>query len=161
GAEAVLAPSGTEAELVTLCLALALAEGPLVNIVVAPAETGSGVPDAASGRHFLGRASFGDAVAKGVRLAGWEAEHLTLETVEIRLPDGTPRRQADVDQEAAIRVERAVTGGAFALLHVLDASKTGRAGVSREAAAEIVVRYPGRVLVAVDACQLRCPAAQV
>src|SRR5262249_2809926 len=102
GAEALLAPSGTQAEPVPLCLALARGEGPFVNIVAAPAEAGSGVPDAAGGRHFLGRASFGDAVAKGVRLAGWEAEHLTLETVEIRLPDGTPRRQADVDQEAAI-----------------------------------------------------------
>src|SRR6185312_2080171 len=55
----------------------------------------------------------------------------------------------------------AVTGGALALLHVLDASKTGRAGVSREAAAQILARYPGRVLVAVDACQLRCPAARI
>ena len=161
GAEAVLAASGTETELVALSLALALADGPLVNIVVAPAETGSGVPDAAGGRHFLGRASLGEAVAKGGRLAGWEAAHVALETIEIRQADGALRRIADVDQEAALRVERAVTAGCFALLHVLDASKTGRAGVSREAAARIQARYPGRVLVAVDACQLRCPAAQV
>jgi hypothetical protein len=161
GAEAVLAASGTETELVALSLALTLAGGPLVNIVVAPAETGSGVPDAARGLHFLGRASLGDAVAKGARLAGWEAAHVSLETIEIRQADGALRRGADVDQEAALRVERAVTGGAFALLHVLDASKTGRPGVGRAAAAQILARYPGRVLVAVDACQLRCPAAQV
>ena len=161
GAEAVLAASGTETELVALSLALALADGPLVNIVVAPAETGSGVPDAARGLHFLGRASLGDAVGKGERLAGWEAAHVTLETIEIRHTDGALRRAADVDQEAALRVERAVTGGAFALLHLLDASKTGHAGVSREAAARILARYPGRVLAAVDACQLRCPAAQI
>ncbi|HEX3407325.1 MAG TPA: hypothetical protein VHS81_08825 [Caulobacteraceae bacterium] len=160
-AEAVLAASGTETELVALSLALALAEGPLVNIVVAPAETGSGVPDAARGLHFLDRASLGGAVGKGERLAGWEAAHVALETIEIRQADGALRRAADVDQEAALRVERAVTSGAFALLHVLDASKTGRPGVSRSAAARIRARYPGRVLVAVDACQLRCPAAQV
>jgi hypothetical protein len=161
GAEAVLAASGTETELVALSLALALADGPLVNIVVAPAETGSGVPDAARGLHFLGRASLGDAVAKGERLAGWEAAHVALQTIEIRQADGALRRAADVDQEAALRVERAVTGGAFALLHVLDASKTGHAGVSRTAAARIAARYPGRVLAVVDACQLRCAAAQV
>ncbi len=161
GAAAVLAASGTETELVALSLSLALAEGPLVNIVVAPAETGSGVPDAARGLHFLGRASLGDAVAKGGRLAGWEAAHVQLETIEIRQGDGTLRRAADIDQEAAMRVERAVAGGAFALLHVLDASKTGHAGVSRAAAARILARNPGRVLVAVDACQLRCTAAQV
>ena len=75
GAEAVLAASGTETELVALSLALAMAGGPLVNIVVAPAETGSGVPDAAQGLHFLGRASLGDAVTQGRaarRLGGGE-----------------------------------------------------------------------------------------
>jgi hypothetical protein len=161
GAEAVLSASGTEAELVALSLALSLAGGPLVNIVVAPAETGSGVPAAASGTHFLGRASLGGEVAKGGRLPGWEAAHIALETIEIRQPGGALRCQANVDQEAAIRVERAVTGGAFALLHVLDASKTGHAGVSRAAASQILARYPGRVLVVVDACQLRCPAGQI
>ena len=44
---------------------------------------------------------------------------------------------------------------------MLDASKTGRPGVSREAAAAILARHPGRVLVVVDACQLRCPAEQL
>jgi hypothetical protein len=161
GAEAVLAASGTETELVALSLGLALAGGPLVNIVVAPAETGSGVPDAARGQHFLDRASLGDAVAKGARLTGWESAHITLETIEIRRADGSLRCAGDVDQEAALRAERAVASGAFALLHVLDASKTGRPGVSRAAAARIMMRYPGRVLVAVDACQLRCPPAQL
>jgi hypothetical protein len=161
GAAAVLAASGTETEMVALSLALALAGGPVVNIVVAPAETGSGVPDAAQGLHFLGRASLGDAVAKGARLAGWEAAQVALEAIEIRHADGVLRAAADVDQEAALRVERAVSGGAFALLHVLDASKTGHGGVSRAAAARILARYPGRALVVVDACQLRCSAAQV
>jgi hypothetical protein len=161
GAEAVLAASGTETELVALSLALAMAGGPLVNIVVAPAETGSGVPDAAQGLHFLGRASLGDAVTKGGRLAGWEAVDVGLETIEIRRCDGALRCAGDVDQEAALRVERAVSGGAFAVLHVLDASKTGRPGVSRAAAREILARYPGRVMVVVDACQLRCGAGQV
>ena len=161
GAEAVLAASGTEAELVTLCLGLGLADGPLVNIVVAPAETGSGVPAAASGRHFLACASLGGKVARERRLAGWEDARVSLDTIEIRTPGGALRLQADVDLEAAMKVERAIAGGAFALLHVLDASKTGRPGVSRAAASQILARYPGRVLVVVDACQLRCEAADV
>ena len=157
GAEAVLAASGTEAELVTLCLALSLAQRPVANIIVAPAETGSGVPAAASGLHFLGRASLGGPVANATRLAGWEHAEVTLETIEIRSPCGALRAQADVDLEAAMKVERAVAGGAFALLHVLDASKTGRPGVSRAAAGQILARHPGQALVVVDACQLRCP----
>ena len=161
GAEAVLAASGTEAELVTLCLALSLARGAVCNIVVAPAETGSGVPAAASGQHFLGRASLGGPVARATRLAGWEDAQVTLQTIEIRSPCGALRAEADVDQEAAMKVELAVAGGAFAVLHVLDASKTGRPGVSRAAAAQILARHPERVLVVVDACQLRCAAADI
>jgi len=161
GADAVLAASGTEAELVTLCLALNLAGGPLANIVIAPAETGSGVPAAAAGAHFLDRASLGGAVAKAQRLTGWEAAEVTLETIEIRSPCGALRAQAEVDQEAAVTVDRAVAGGAFALLHVLDASKTGHTGVSRAAAAQIQTQHADRVLIVVDACQLRCSAADI
>jgi hypothetical protein len=160
GAEAVLSASGTEAELVTLALALELARSPLVNIVVAPAETGSGVPAAASGQHFLGHAPLGGAVTARCRLAGWEDAGLCLQTIDIRRPCGAPRRAADVDSEAAERVDAAVAAGAFAVLHVLDASKTGREGVSRAAARRIAARHAGRVLVVVDACQLRArPAA--
>ena len=161
GAEAVLAASGTEAELVTLCLTLGLAGRPVANIVIAPAETGSGVPAAAAGAHFLDRASLGGAVAKARRLAGWEDAQVTLETVEIRSPRGALRPQAEVDQEAAQKAERAIASGAFALLHVLDASKTGRTGVSRAAAAEVLARHPERTLIVVDACQLRCSAADI
>ncbi|HEY3797589.1 MAG TPA: hypothetical protein VGL58_04490 [Caulobacteraceae bacterium] len=161
GAQAVLTASGTEAELVTLTLALALAERPLTNIVIAPAETGSGVPAAAEGRHFLAHASLGVAVCKAARLPGWADADIRLDTIEIRLPKGRLRAQADVDQEAALKVERAVAAGGFALLHVLDASKTGRPGVSRAAAKAIVARHPGQALAVVDACQLRCSAAAV
>ncbi|HTX48282.1 MAG TPA: hypothetical protein VME40_02720 [Caulobacteraceae bacterium] len=158
GAEVVLSASGTEAELVALHLSLALAPGPIVNIVVAPAETGSGVPAAAAGRHFLARASLsGGAVPKGERLPGWADADIALATVEIRRPCGAPRPQGDIDAEAIAKADAAVARGAFALLHVLDASKTGRAGVSRAAARDVARRYPGRALVLVDACQLRCP----
>jgi hypothetical protein len=160
GSEAVLAPSGTEAELVTLRLGLALAQGPVVNILTAPAESGSGVPAAALGRHFLHHASAAGPVSRGERLDGWEAAQISCEAIEIRTACGRLRPEAEVDEEAALTVERAVRAGAFALLHVMDASKTGRRGVSRSAAQAIARRRPGRVLVAVDACQLRCSSDQ-
>jgi hypothetical protein len=43
------------------------------------------------------------------------------------------------------------------LLHVLDTSKTGLSGPSRDAAASIAALAPERALVLVDACQFRCP----
>jgi hypothetical protein len=161
GCEAVLSASGTEAELLALAVGLSLAGGPLTNIVVAPAETGSGVPAAAEGRHFLGNASLGGVVARGQRITGWDGAEIRSETVEIRAACGLLRAPANVDQEVAHKVERAVASGDFVLLHVLDSSKTGRPGVSFAAAEQIIARYPGRVLAVVDACQLRCSAEAV
>jgi glutamate/tyrosine decarboxylase-like PLP-dependent enzyme len=155
GTEVVLAPSGTEAELVALQLALALAQGPVVSILLAPGETGAGAAAAAAGRHFLADSSLGGPVAQGERLVGWEDAAITLETVEIRDAGGRLRWADEVDAEAAAKVEAAAAAGAFVVLHVLDASKTGQGGVSRAAAASLAARYPGRVLALVDACQLR------
>ncbi len=161
GSQAVLAASGTETELLALTLAMELARSPVTNIVVAPAETGSGVPAAASGRHFLGYSPLGGAVVARDRLAGWDEAQITLETIDIRRPCGGLRVPGMVDDEAETRVSRAVATGAFAVLHVLDASKTGHPGVSRDAARRILARHQGRVLVVVDACQLRARPAQI
>ena len=161
GAEAVLSASGTEAEFLALLTAAALGGGPVANIVVGPGETGSGVPAAAAGRHFLPRASLGGPVACGARLAGLAEAGVTLETIEIRCHGGRLREAADVDTDAVEAVDRAVAAGRFALLHVLDASKTGRTAVSRAAARGIAARHPERALVVVDACQLRCAASDI
>jgi aromatic-L-amino-acid decarboxylase len=162
GAEAVLAASGTEAELVALQLAMALAGGrAIVNILIAPAETGSGAPAAAAGRHFLGESSLAGPVSSGARLVGWQDAAIALEPIEIRRPDGRPRSAAAVDREAESRVEQAISAGAFVILHALDASKTGRPGVSRATARRLSRRHPGRLLGLVDACQLRCPAEAI
>ncbi|MFI4974545.1 MAG: pyridoxal phosphate-dependent class III aminotransferase [Caulobacterales bacterium] len=161
GCEVVLSASGTEAEFVALSAALALAGGPVVNIVIAPAETGSGVPAAAAGKHFLGRSSLGGGVVAGERLAAWEGARIAIENIEIRDPRGRPRDPVEVDAEAVLRVERAVADRQFPLLHVLGASKTGRSGVSRGIARVIGRAHGDKALVVVDACQLRCSSRDI
>ncbi|MBS0409897.1 MAG: hypothetical protein JSR86_08285 [Proteobacteria bacterium] len=161
GADCVLSASGTEAELIVLALARSQMRGPLTNLVVAPAETGSGVPAAADGRHFLASTSLGGAPTPGARLAGLEAADIAVRTVDIRGPQGEARPSAAVDLEAEAAARAALADGRSVLLHVLDCSKTGLAGVSRAAARAIADLDPARVLVVVDACQLRCGAAQV
>ena len=52
GVEVVLTPSGTDGEYAALHLARGGSNRALVNIVIAPEETGSGVLAAAQGRHF-------------------------------------------------------------------------------------------------------------
>jgi len=157
-AEVVLAASGTDAELVALAIAERLLSRPVTNIVIAPAETGSGVVRAASGLHFLPTTCLGGPVAVGERLEGWGGADIEVRCVDIRSPEGEPRDPAAVDLDVADHAERALARGRGVLLHVLDTSKTGLSGPSRDVAARIVALAPGRVHVMVDACQFRCPA---
>jgi hypothetical protein len=161
GSAAVLVPSGTEAELLTLALARTLMPGPLTNIVVAPKETGSGVLMAAGGANFQDSSSLGETVHKGDRLRGLERADIAVATIAIRHPNGAPRPQQEIDAEAGAVAAAAIAAGRGVILHVLDTSKTGLAGLSRSTAAAIAEAAPGRVFVAVDACQLRCSADQL
>ena len=93
----------------------------------------------------------------GERLAGWADADIEVDCVDIRTAAGEPRDPAAVDLDVARLAERALARGRGVLLHVLDTSKTGLAGPSRVVAGQIAALAPERVLVLVDACQLRCP----
>jgi hypothetical protein len=153
---AVMAASGTDAELIALALAKSLMPGPLTNLVIAPEETGSSVTKAAGGYHFGLRANSGAHVSMGARLAGWETEDTAIATIAIRDAAGHARPASDVDKDVIAHAEAALAAGRSVLLHVLDRSKTGQRAPSRTAARYLAQRAPDRVMVLVDACQLRC-----
>jgi hypothetical protein len=155
GTEVVLAASGTETEFIALTLARAVLARPLANIVIAPTETGSGAMHAAAGTHFLQTSSLAGPVMRGEALKGFEAADIAVQGIAIRDGAGMPRSAEEIDREAAQQVADALAGGRDVLLHVLDRSKTDLGGVTREAAHEIAKLARGRVLVVVDACQLR------
>jgi hypothetical protein len=157
GGEAVLSASGTEAEFIALNIARARSQRPLTSIVVAPTETGSGVMKAAAGRHFLASSSLGGAVEQGAYLEGIDSADVAVEAIAIRDQSGQPRDSSEIDAEAAACVARALAQGRDVLLHVLDMSKTGLAGVTRQTARALAAQAKGRVHVVVDASQLRCP----
>jgi hypothetical protein len=133
----------------------------LTNLVIAPVETGSGVPKAAAGMSFLASTSLGGATHANRRLDGWAHADIEVAGVEIRSPGGDPRPSADIDRDAAMAAGRALARGRSVLLHVLDRSKSGLTGVSRDAAMQIAAIAPDRVMVVVDACQLRSPPEQL
>jgi hypothetical protein len=160
-AEAVLTPSGTEAEFATLSIARALLIRPLTNIVVAPTETGRGVITAAAGRHFLASSSLGGGVPSGAVVEGFDRRPIVTQGIAIRDEAGYPRDPAAIDREAASLVAQALAAGHDVLLHVLDASKTGLSGVTRATARALQRQAGGRLLVVVDACQLRCQPEQL
>ena len=156
GCEVVLAPSGTEAELLLVALAVSLMPGPFTNIVIAPTETGSGIVRAAGGAWFLDSTSLGASVRKGDKLPGLEAVDIEVAAVEIRTEEGGRRPAGDIDAEVHGIADKALATGRSIIVHLLDTSKTGLSGFSREAARALARKWPERVLVAVDACQLRC-----
>ena len=97
--EVVLTPSGTDGEYVALHLACGGSRQPLVNIVIAPDETGSGVLAAAQGRHFARVAPSGAAVRPDAAIAGFDPDLIQVPTVPIRVSNGQPRAVAEIDAE--------------------------------------------------------------
>jgi hypothetical protein len=150
----VLAASGTDAELIALALASAAEDRPVTNILLAPEETGSGVPLAARGRHFAIDTARGASVPKGEPVPGFR-DDTSLVAIAVRSPDGGVRAAADVDADAAAAVAAAVAAGRRPILHILDVSKTGLRAPSMGCAVALAARFGTAMDVIVDACQTR------
>jgi hypothetical protein len=74
---------------------------------------------------------------------------------------GLPRAMDEIDAEAERLIEEAVARGGDAVLHLTDCSQTGLHGPSRAAARRLAEAWPGRVMVLVDARQLRCAPSRI
>lgn len=160
-ADAVLAASGTDAAL--LATGLLGAEHPrgerLTSIIVSPAETGSGIPDAVRGRHFAATAAGIGAVPKSGCIDGFPAA-IDLLAVPLRKPDGTLREPAAVEAACSAAVASATLHGR-AVLHVIEGSKTGLSAPGMRACQRLARQYAGRLEIVVDACQARLPPEQL
>lgn len=153
-AEAMLAPSGTDATLLLTGLLVAGSGAmPITSILVDPAETGSGVPAAARGIHFAARAAAGVPVAKGGQVAGFPAG-VRLAAIPLRGADANPAGPIAVDRAFAAATAAASDTGR-AVLHMVDCSKTGLTAPSVPVAARLARRHADRLHVVVDACQAR------
>ncbi|TPK71163.1 hypothetical protein FJ930_16240 [Mesorhizobium sp. B2-4-15] len=155
GAQVVLAASGTDAELLALCMVAGVSRRPLTNVLVAPDETGNGVPRAAAGFHYSDLTALGSTVEAGAPLEGLPPDRIEVRTIAIRNETGEPRHQHDIDADIIATVEMELKRDRDVLVHVLDASKTGLPAVTRQAARHVAALAPDRVRVIVDACQFR------
>ncbi|MEZ5923867.1 MAG: hypothetical protein R3D57_05725 [Hyphomicrobiaceae bacterium] len=77
GADVILAASGTDTTFAALAIAKAADSTPITSLFLAPDETGSGIPHAAAGRHFLNATSLGHSVAAGQPSRAWAARRST------------------------------------------------------------------------------------
>lgn len=156
----VLMASGTDSEMAALavcCLpdaSMASIQRPVSNVLLAPEETGAGVPLASAGRHFASDTARGRAVDKGERIAGFPADTRVL-SVPIRDVTGRLLPPADVDAACIRLVETEAETGRTVLLHRLDLSKTGLLAPSMDCLEILQARLGARLEVVVDACQAR------
>ena len=158
-ADVVLAPSGSDTELLAVMSALAAADQPLTNILIAPEETGRAVALAGAGRFFDNIAASGATVSKGEE--AWPGRSIEVKQVAIRSPDGRPRAVAEIESELSQIVRAALAQGRRVLLHVLACSKTGLKAPPADCVTEIVAMAPDQIDVVVDACQMRTPFEEI
>ncbi|HEY2009622.1 MAG TPA: hypothetical protein VGH23_11565 [Rhizomicrobium sp.] len=152
-AEVVFSASGTDAQLQTLYLVRLLNPGSLATVIVGADQTGSGTAHTAHGRHFSQTTSTGAVVEKGACVAGLDG--VTGIQVGFRKADGEFRGCAEMDAAVRAAVEQALATHDHVLLQTMEASKFGWKAPSDALLDEITARFPGRVQIVSDACQLR------
>jgi hypothetical protein len=153
-ADVVFSPSGTDSQLQALFLARALLGPALTTIVVAADQTGSGTANTARGHHFGAATANGIRVRKGEPIAG-----LARFVTSIALPSfdnsGGFFPQAENDSRALAAIDSSLASGSSVLLQIMDSSKLGWRAPSEQCLDEISARWPDRVQIVVDACQMR------
>ncbi len=149
--EVVLTPSGTDAELVALAVALA-GGGPVTSILMGPAELGRGTPRAAAGRHFSDTTPSGAAVTPGEPIGGFASELVDVAPIAIRDAAGNPVPTAAITRAVDAAIEAT---DARVLLHVVEGSKTGIRTPPADVVAEWEATHGDRIDVVVDAAQMR------
>jgi hypothetical protein len=152
--DVVFSPSGTDSQLQALVLARALLGPELTTVIVAADQTGSGTADTARGNHFSAATAHGNKVQKGEPIAGL-AHSVTSVALPLLDENGEVRPPAEIDAQVLDAIERSVANGAGVLLQIMDCSKLGWRAPSTSCLDEIAARWPGRVQIVVDACQMR------
>ena len=152
GVGVVFSASGTDAQLHALFAAGVVLGAPPVTVVVGSDQTGSGTLYTARERHFSSVTASGSAVRKDAPVAGLGCESIALPLLG-DTGDIAPR--ADADAAVLRAVEASLAQGRRVLLHIMDSSKLGWRAPSEACLGEIANRWPGKVQVVVDACQMR------
>jgi len=161
GTEIILTPSGTDAELYALHLAIGNSGQPLHNILISRTEVGSGTEYAAGGRHFDRCASLGLEMIPGTPVDGFPVGDIDVEVLELRGEYGVLPPAGELNGRMREQVEKALSRGKRVLVHLLDCSKTGIGGPGLDCVQQMKSDHPGDVEVLVDAAQFRLGRAAI
>ena len=155
GEKIVLAASGTDTELLALALThLAGTDKPVLNILIAPEETGRGVPMAARGLHFAVDTALGHDVTCEAPIEGFRPD-TALANIALRDASGALRAMAVVEAEIEAALAGALAAGKRVILHGLDLSKTGLLAPSPAFLTRLRGVYGEAFDIVLDACQAR------
>ena len=161
GEEIVLAASGTDTELLALALThLAGTDKPILNILIAPEETGRGVPMAARGLHFAVDTALGHDVTFEAPVEGFRPD-TALANIALREASGAVRAQGEVEAQIEAVLAGALAAGKRVILHGLDLSKTGLLAPSPAFLARLRASHGDGFDIVLDACQARLSPASV
>ena len=153
-ADGIVAPSGTDTEVLAVLMARAAApDRPLINILIAPEETGRGVKLAATGCYFDEESATGAPIEKGAQI--WPGAQIAHVEIGVRDAAGERVPLEELDARFLAAGRAALDQGARVLAHALIGSKTGLSGPSDAAIESLRTLAPDRVDVVVDACQMR------
>lgn len=163
--QAVLFPSGSDAEYLPLVIAwirsfkLTQQQGAgqvkVYNFVTAAGEVGSGTPNACTGQHFSPLAPRGNSQKSGSFLADVDADTVKLIQYKPRAANGDVAFQ---EEQIAANVRSLLSADAcsVAVLHLVCGSKTGLIYPSLPTVTSLRDEFKDRLVVVIDACQLRC-----
>jgi hypothetical protein len=148
----VFSPSGTDSQLHALFLARSLLGPFLTTIIVGSDQSGSGTAYTARGRHFSTMTASERPVRKDAPIVG-----LSGDSVAVPLFAAGPVIEARTDGDRAVlhAIDVVVGRGAGVLLQIMDSSKLGWRSPTQACLEEIANRWPDRVRIVVDACQMR------
>src|SRR5260370_871012 len=114
----------------------------------------------ARGQHFSAATANGASVRKGEPIAG-----LAHSAASVALPlfdaAGVFRPQIESDLQVFSAVEKSIADGRNVVLQIMDSSKLGWRAPSDKCLDEISMRWPDRVQIVVDACQMRLGRARL
>ncbi|CAM9182126.1 unnamed protein product, partial [Scytosiphon promiscuus] len=161
--EVFLTPSGSDAELLPTALACVRArrlgheasDGPAVtSIVVAAGEVGSGTAGAAGGKHFSKLTPRGVPGHPDQHVKGMSTDDVVVVQLKTRSKSGAFLPCEDLVR-SAVNKALSTCPTSVAVVHFVAGSKTGICSPSESVLTEMQQRYGERLLVVVDACQLR------
>jgi len=156
-AQAIIAPSGTDAEYLALWVAwISSGKKPVSNIIIGPSELGSGSIIAAAARYFDEQTPINEPAIPDSILDRELAAATEVYKVSIRDQSGDTHQDTDMDQEVRTLVEREVSQGRHVLLHMVAHSKTGIHAPTLDTVSQLKQQYGiDQLSIIVDAAQGR------